>query len=84
MSFTDPGAAWETKRPLLDGQGGQVPDRSYLRMENSSQGIPQLSKLEIPPGADGINRFPSNNLGRTCQISDARRPDPEPNRAEAC
>jgi len=49
MSFTDAGAAWETKRPLLDSQGGQVPDRSYLRMENSSQGIPQLSKPEFHP-----------------------------------
>ena len=49
MSVTNAGAARATKRPLLDGQGGPGPDRSHLRMENSSQGIPHLHKPESHP-----------------------------------
>ena len=49
MSVTDAAAARATKRPLLDGHGGPAPDRSLLRMEHSSHGIPQLHKSEARP-----------------------------------
>jgi len=48
MSFTDAGAVRTTKR-TLDGHEGTTPDRSHLRMENSSQGIPHQHKPESRP-----------------------------------
>ncbi len=48
MSFTDAGAVRTTKR-TLDGHEGPTPDRSHLRMENSSQGIPHQHKPESRP-----------------------------------